>query len=381
MNQLEPIEYMQKALSLAKLAAGYTSPNPAVGCVIVKNGHIIGTGYHHKAGTPHAEVWALKEAGEEAKGSTVYVTLEPCAHYGRTPPCAKTLVEKGVAKVVIAMLDPNPLVAGKGAAILRTAGIQVEVGLLSKEAAKINEAFIKWMLVEKPFIAAKLAESLDGKIATRTGNSQWITNHWARSYGHYLRSVYDGILVGIGTILADNPMLTCRIDREAQERPHQPARIILDSQGRIPLQSRVVTDQTTSTIVVTTAACLPAKRISLENAGVTVLEVPMNKEKQVDLSAAMESLGEHGIHSILIEGGAAVQGSFFDARLIDKIYAFIGNKVLGGMQSLPAVAGVGVASLDQCMSLVFESVQVRENNILIEAYNAERKGAYVHWHH
>ena len=252
---LEPIEYMQEALSLARLALGYTSPNPAVGCVIVKDGKIVGRGYHHKAGTPHAEVWALREAGDQAEGATVYVTLEPCAHYGRTPPCARTLVERKVGKVVMAMLDPNPLVAGKGAAILRQAGIPVEVGLLSREAAQLNEVFIKNMMVEKPFIASKLAQSLDGRIASRTGKSQWITNEEARREGHYLRSIYDGILVGINTILADNPLLTCRIQRKEQEAPHQPVRIVLDTHGRIPETALVITDKTTDTIVVTTTLC------------------------------------------------------------------------------------------------------------------------------
>lgn len=377
---MEPSDYMRKALSLARIAAGYTSPNPAVGCVIVKNDRIIGTGYHRKAGTPHAEVWALKEAGEEAKGSTVYVTLEPCAHYGRTPPCAKTLVSRGVAKVVIAMLDPNPLVAGKGAAILRQAGIQVEVGLLSKEAAQLNEAFIKWMLVQQPFIVAKLAQSLDGRIATRTGKSQWITNNWARHQGHYLRSLYDGILVGINTILSDNPMLTCRVDREGQEKPHQPKRIILDTQGRIPLNARVVTDKTTTTIVVTTQRCPAEKQQALEEAGVTVLVAPLQDE-HIDLPEAVDMLGQIGIQSILIEGGASVQGSFFDCHLVDKIYAFIGNKVLGGAGALPSVSGLGVAELDECMPLAFDSVIMEDGNIMITAYNTERKGAYVHWHH
>jgi len=371
---------MKKALSLAKIAAGYTSPNPAVGCVIVKDGRIIGTGYHRKAGTPHAEVWALREAGDQAEGSTVYVTLEPCAHYGRTPPCAKALAEKKVAKVVIAMLDPNPLVAGKGAAILRKAGIKVEIGLLSREAAQLNEAFIKWMMVKQPFIVAKLAQSLDGRIASRTGKSQWITNNWARRYGHYLRSVYDGILVGINTILLDNPMLTCRIDREGQEAPHQPVRIVLDSQGRIPLTARVVMDQTTSTIVVTTEQCPSEKKTALEKAGVQVLIVPQ-REGHVDLPSALEALGQAGIQSLLIEGGSAVQGSFFDAHMVDKIYAFLGNKVLGGKDALSSVSGIGVDGLDECMPLTYDSVELNDGNILITAYNAERKGAYVHWNH
>lgn len=262
---MEPIEYMKEALALAKLGLGYTAPNPAVGCVIVKDGEIVGREYHHKAGTPHAEVWALREAGDKAEGATVYVTLEPCAHYGRTPPCARTLVERKVGKVVVAMLDPNPLVAGKGAAILRQAGIPVEIGLLSQEAVQLNEVFIKNMMVEKPFIALKIAESLDGKIASRTGHSKWITNDWAREQGHYLRSIYDGILVGINTILADNPILTCRIERKGHEAPHQPTRIVLDTKGRIPETALVVTDKTAPTILVTTLLCEKEKMKRLKN--------------------------------------------------------------------------------------------------------------------
>lgn len=379
---MEPIEYMKKALELAKLALGYTSPNPAVGCVIVKDGEIVGQGYHQKAGTPHAEVWALREAGDRAKGATVYVTLEPCAHYGRTPPCARTLVERGVGKVVMAMLDPNPLVAGKGAAILRQAGIPVEIGLLSKEAAQLNEVFIKNMMVHKPFIAVKLAQSLDGRIASRTGHSQWITNEWARRRGHYLRSIYDGILVGIQTVLADNPLLTCRIEREAHAEPHQPTRIILDSQGRIPLHALVLTDKTAPTIVVTTSLCSVEKMRTLKSMGVTVILAPLDPQtRHVDLPAALELLGQQGIQSILVEGGGTVQGSFFDQKLVDKIYAFIGSKVLGGTGALPSVGGLGVDMLDECMPLAYDSVVLQDNNILITAYNENREGAYVHWNH
>ena len=378
---MEPIDYMKKALSLAKLALGYTSPNPAVGCVIVKDGEIVGTGYHRKAGTPHAEVWALREAGDKAKGATVYVTLEPCAHYGRTPPCARTLVEKGVGKVVIAMLDPNPLVAGKGAAILRQAGIPVEIGLLSKEAAKLNEVFIKNMMVQKPFIAVKLAQSLDGCVASRTQKSQWITNEWARHEGQYLRSICDGIFVGINTVLLDNPLPTCRIQREAEDHPHQPVRIVLDSRGRTPLHALVVTDKTTKTIVVTTSLCPVEKMQALKKAGVQVLLAPLSAEQHIDLPAAIDMLHDLGLQSILVEGGSTIQGSFFDHRLVDKIYAFVGNKVIGGLQALSSVGGKGVDSLDECIPLHYDSVELHENNILITAYNADREGAYVHWHH
>ncbi|MCH4166763.1 MAG: bifunctional diaminohydroxyphosphoribosylaminopyrimidine deaminase/5-amino-6-(5-phosphoribosylamino)uracil reductase RibD [Megasphaera sp.] len=379
---MEPIDYMKEALALARRGLGYTTPNPAVGCVIVKNGKIVGRGYHHKAGTPHAEVWALRDAGDDqAKDATVYVTLEPCAHYGRTPPCARTLVEKGVGKVVMAMLDPNPLVAGKGAAILRQAGIPVEIGLLSKEATQINEVFIKNMMVQRPFIAAKIAQSLDGRIASRTRKSQWITNEWARQKGHYLRSIYDGILVGINTILEDNPLLTCRISRDDHDRPHQPSRIILDSQGRIPMNSLVVTDKSARTIVVTTSLCPVEKMRYLKQAGVQVMFAPLQRDHHIDLKAAIELLGKEGITGILVEGGSTVQGSFFDAKLVDKIYAFIGDKVIGGTGALPSVGGFGVDTLDECMPLQYDSIELTEGNILITAYNTNREGAYVHWNH
>ena len=378
---MEPIEYMKKALDLAKLALGYTTPNPAVGCVIVKDGEIVGTGYHRKAGTPHAEVWALREAGDKAKGATVYVTLEPCAHYGRTPPCARTLVKHGVGKVVMAMLDPNPLVAGKGAAILRQAGIPVEVGLLSKEAAQLNEVFIKNMMVQKPFIAIKIAQSLDGRTASRTRKSKWITNEWARQQGHYLRSIYDGIVVGVQTVIDDNPLLTCRKPREAHETPHQPVRVILDSSGRTPLTSLVVTDKTTKTIIVTTSRCPLERMRAFKQAGVTVVIAPARDDGKIHLEGALKLLHDEGLTSLLVEGGSTVQGSFFDARLVDKVYAFIGDKVLGGTGALPSVGGIGVDGLDECLPLAYDSVVLKDNNILITAYNTQREGAYVHWHH
>ncbi|WP_273062414.1 bifunctional diaminohydroxyphosphoribosylaminopyrimidine deaminase/5-amino-6-(5-phosphoribosylamino)uracil reductase RibD [Colibacter massiliensis] len=378
---MEEAAFMEEALALARIGMGYTSPNPSVGCVIVKDGEIVGKGYHHRAGTPHAEVWALKEAGARAKGATVYVTLEPCAHYGRTPPCARALVKAGVAKVVCAMLDPNPLVAGKGAAILRNAGIPVIVGLLSKEAIKVNEVFIKNMLTQKPFIAVKLAQSLDGSTATRTGKSKWITNEWARKRGYYLRSLYDAILVGIKTVEADNPLLTSRTTREGHTAPRQPARVILDSAGRTELNSLLVTDKQAKTIVVTTAHCPAPKRQALEEAGVTVLLTPLDKTDRVDLQVMLTMLYDMGIHSILIEGGSTVQGAFFDDNLVDKIYAFIGDKVIGGADAKPSVGGLGADELSESMELIYDTAEIHDNNIFIEAYNKNREGAYVHWNH
>ena len=377
---MKPVDYMSQALELAQLAKGYTSPNPAVGCVIVKEGRVVGTGYHRKAGTPHAEVWALKEAGDDATGSTVYVTLEPCAHYGKTPPCANTLIERKVAKVVIAMADPNPLVAGKGAEKLRQAGIEVEIGLLSKEAAQLNEDFIKWMLIGKPFITAKVAMSLDGRTATRTGSSQWITNDRARKYGHYLRSIHDGILVGIQTVLADNPLLTCRVPRAGNDIIHQPTRIVLDSSGQIPLTAKLIADKTAKTIVITTDASSEEKRLQLEQAGILIL-MAKRSAQGIDLQDALQQLSNIGIHSILVEGGAAVHGSFFDNRLVDKLYFFIGSMVIGGQDAVPAIGGMGANLLSQTMPLCYDKIELLENNLLITAYNERREGAYVHWNH
>lgn len=378
---MDEAAYMEEALALARMGLGYTSPNPSVGCVIVKDGEIVGRGYHHRAGTPHAEVWALREAGERAAGSTVYVTLEPCAHYGRTPPCARALVKAGVAKVVCAMLDPNPLVAGKGAAILRNAGIPVIVGLLSGKAIKINEVFIKNMITQQPFIAVKLAQSLDGVTASRTGKSKWITNDWARKRGYYLRSLYDAILVGINTVEADNPLLTSRTVREGHDAPHQPFRIILDSTGRIDLQALLVTDKQARTMVITTKHCPVKKKEALERAGVEVLVAPLRDDDRVDLPAMVHTLYEKGIHSILVEGGSTVQGTFFDSNLVDKIYAFIGAKVIGGVDSKTSVGGLGADDLSESVTLDYETAEIHDNNVYIEAYNRNREGAYVHWNH
>lgn len=377
---MEETAYMEEALNLARMGLGYTSPNPTVGCVIVKDGEIVGRGYHHQAGTPHAEVWALREAKEKAKGATVYVTLEPCAHYGKTPPCARALVKAGVAKVVCAMLDPNPLVAGKGAAILRNAGIPVIVGLMSKEAVKMNEVFIKNMIVHKPFIAVKLAQSLDGCTASRTGKSKWITNDTARQEGHYLRSLYDAILVGINTVESDNPLLTSRTTRPGHERPKQPTRIILDSTGRIDLQALLVTDKQAPTIIVTTERCPESKRQSLNTAGIEVIVAAADDEGRIDLNGLMDTLYKKGICSILIEGGSTVIGSFFDENLVDKLYVFTGHIIMGG-KGKSSVGGKGINELSEAPELEYESVAIRNNNIFIEAYVKDREGAYVHWNH
>ena len=284
---VDDVAYMKRAIALAKLATGHTSPNPLVGAVVVKDNTIIGEGYHHKAGTAHAEVHALNQAGDNAKGATLYVTLEPCSHYGKTPPCALRIIEAGIAKVVIGSTDPNPLVAGKGIEILKEAGIEVVVPVCSDECAELNEHFFTYIQTGKPFVTIKSAMSLDGKIATFTGQSQWITNESSRRDGHVLRATHDAMLVGIGTILADNPQLNCRLsddeladailDRNILDEPitvHQPDVIILDSLGRTPTTSRVFEVDTRKVHIFVSKGC-PKERIqALEQVGalVTVVE-------------------------------------------------------------------------------------------------------------
>lgn len=260
--------YMQTALALAAKALGRTSPNPMVGAVIVKDGRIIGQGYHQKAGTPHAEIHALGEAGTAAEGATLYVTLEPCVHYGRTPPCADAIIRAGIKRVVIATEDPNPQVAGRGIYALQQAGIATTVGVKEREAKKLNEVFNKFITTGKPFIVLKCAMSMDGKIATRTGHSQWITGAEARLFGHPLRDRYDAIMVGMGTVLADDPLLTTRLPKGDGKNP---LRIILDSKGRIPMESKVIADKSAPTLVAVTPQASEAKIAALEAAGVSVV--------------------------------------------------------------------------------------------------------------
>ena len=346
-------QMMARAISLARNGLGRTSPNPLVGAVIVRDGRIVAEGWHRKAGTPHAEIHALNMAGELARGATVYVSLEPCAHYGRTGPCAKALVEAGVSRVVVAMMDPNPKVAGKGIAILQEAGIQVTTGVLEQEARQLNEVFLKWMTTGLPFVALKTAMTLDGKIATAAGQSQWITNEASRYETHRLRDVYDGILVGINTALADNPALTTRL----KEYPgRNPVRIVVDSRARLPLESKLVTDGAARTIVAVTAGA-PADRLeALRSAGVEIIVA--GSSNHVDMHSLMEQLGAMKISSVLVEGGGSVNFSLLQAGLVDRVYAFIAPKLVGGRDALTPVEGEGFQELDRAVEL--ENIQLRQ---------------------
>ena len=353
-------KFMAEALRIAKNAEGRVSPNPMVGAVIVKDGKIIAEGWHRKAGTPHAEVHALNMADELAKDSTMYVTLEPCSHFGRTPPCANKIVDAGIKKVVVAMKDPNPLVAGRGIEILKAAGIEVEVGILEDDARRLNEVFLKYITKKIPFVTAKFACSLDGKISTVTGESQWISCEESRNFVHHLRDINDGIMVGIGTILADNPSLTARI-----ENGKNPVRIIVDSMARTPLDSKILNDGAAKNIIAVTENAPTEKIDALKNLGA---EIIVAGNSQVDLKILMAELASREITSVLLEGGGILNFSMFRAGLIDKVFAFVAPKIIGGKNALSPVAGGGFEKLSDAVNLENLAAEKIGSNILISGY-------------
>lgn len=353
-------KYMKLAMQLAGNAIGRTSPNPLVGAVIVKDNRVVGCGWHRKAGTPHAEVHALNQAGELAQGADVYVTLEPCAHYGKTPPCAKALVEAKVKNVYGGLLDVNPKVAGKGFKILEDAGIHVEYGFLQDELRKQNEVFFKWIEHKKPFVVLKAAMTLDGKIATATGQSKWITNETSRAYGYKLRDIYDGIMVGINTVIEDNPMLTARVDGGKN-----PIRIVVDSSLKIDINANVVQDKSAKTIIATTDKANKDKILKLQAQDVDVIVVDKDENDKVDIEKLLDILGQQNICSILVEGGATLSGSFVAKKLVDKVYFFIAPKIIGGKEAKTPVAGTGILNLQEALALKDIQIEKLEEDILI----------------
>lgn len=353
-------KYMRLAMQLAGNAIGRTSPNPLVGAVIVKDNRVVGCGWHRKAGTPHAEVHALNQAGELAQGADVYVTLEPCAHYGKTPPCAKALVEAKVKNVYGGLLDVNPKVAGKGFKILEDAGIHVEYGFLQDELRKQNEVFFKWIEHKKPFVVLKAAMTLDGKIATATGQSKWITNETSRAYGYKLRDIYDGIMVGINTVIEDNPMLTARVDGGKN-----PIRIVVDSSLKIDINANVVQDKSAKTIIATTDKADKDKILKLQAQDVDVIVVDKDENDKVDIEKLLDILGQQNICSILVEGGATLSGSFVARKLVDKVYFFIAPKIVGGKEAKTPVAGTGILNLQEALALKDIQIEKLEEDILI----------------
>jgi len=354
--------WMRMALHLAEKGKGRTSPNPMVGAVLLKRGKVVGEGYHAQAGEPHAEIIAIKKAGEKAKGATLFLNLEPCTHYGKTPPCVPAVIEAGVRKVIVGMEDPNPLVKGRGMVLLKQAGLDVKLGVLEKECYRLNEAFCKYIVRHEPFIILKVAATLDGKLATRNGESQWITGETSRRFVHRLRDQVDGVVVGIGTVMKDDPMLTTRI-----RGGRDPYRIVFDSRLRIPENAKVVDLSPSKTIVATTEMASRDKIERLQKKGVQIL-ISDSKLGKVDLKSSLLKLGEMGMISLLVEGGSQINGSFLDQGLIDKIFLFLSPKLIGDPLAPGIFSGAGIASLKEATSIKDLKVRRVGEDILLEGY-------------
>jgi diaminohydroxyphosphoribosylaminopyrimidine deaminase/5-amino-6-(5-phosphoribosylamino)uracil reductase len=359
-------EYMRLTLSLAKKGMGTTSPNPMVGALVVKGQRIVGKGYHRRAGEAHAELIALTEAGDLARGSTLLVNLEPCCHTEKkTPPCVDAIIKAGVKKVIVAMFDPNPLVNGRGVEALRKAGIDVKVGLLSDEARRLNEVFVTFREKKRPFFMLKAAVSLDGKIATKIGESKWISNEESRAYANKLRSVMDAIMVGINTVILDNPLLLPRVAKPKR----YPLRIVLDSKLRIPPACELVkTADKFRTLIFTLPDINVEKEARLTSLGVEVVRVGAGENGRVDLTKLCEELSRREIMSVMVEGGGELNGSLLKEGLLDKILLFYGPKFIGGKNASNLIAGKGIDFLKDAYKVEIESVKRLKDDICVEGY-------------
>ena len=363
MVRQEDIEYMRRAIELAERGVGFTNPNPMVGAVIVKGGKVIGEGWHERCGEWHAERNAFKNCTVSAEGATMYVTLEPCCHYGKTPPCTEAIIEHGIARVVVGMEDPNPLVAGKGIALLREAGIEVVCGVEEEALREQNRVFLKYISTKLPWVAMKTAMTLDGKIATRTGDSKWITGAEARAYVHELRHRFMAILVGIGTAVADDPLLNCRIEGRGVR---QPIRVVVDSNARLSLDSQLVKTAGEYRTIVAHTRFAPEERVkALRETGVEML-LCKEKEGLVDVRNLLELLGQSGIDSILLEGGGSLNYTFLSEGLADELYAFIAPKIVGGMNAKTPVEGLGVEKMADAITLELKNVLNIGDDVLLK---------------
>lgn len=363
-------KYMKEALKLALLGKGFVNPNPLVGAVIVKNGKIIGKGYHRFFGGAHAEVYALREAGDNAQGADLYVTLEPCSHYGKTPPCAKAIVEAGIKKVVIGSVDPNPLVSGRGVKILRDENIEVVTGVMEREAVKINEIFMSYIKSKLPFVILKSGVTLDGKIATVSGESKWITGEKSRLKVHKMRNRVMAIMVGVGTVILDDPLLTTRLE----EKCKSPKAVIVDSKLRVPVESQIFkTSREREIIIACTEKFDKVKAESLKAMGVNIVVCPENKEGRVDLKYLTKKLGEMGIDSVLVEGGSELNFSALKSGIVNKVIYFIAPKILGGKNAKTSVEGYGIENISDSIKLKDICAENVGEDIMIQAYviNAE----------
>ena len=366
-----PMSHMTRALALARQALGSVSRNPAVGAVIVKDGEVVGEGFTHPPGGPHAEIVALREAGARARGAALYVTLEPCSHQGRTPPCTDAILEAGIAEVHAAMLDPNPNVRAGGLELLRKSGVTTTVGDGEEEAGKIVEAYVKYVSTGLPFVIAKFGISLDGKIATRTGESHWITGPDARNYAHHeLRATADAIICGINTALVDDPRLTAR-SSDGEPLRRQPLRVVVDSQGRMPSDAKMLSEPGSTLVAVGSRGA--DERGRLAAAGAEALELPAEGGR-VDLRKLMQSLVQRDVTNVLVEGGGTLTGAMFDAGIVDKVVAFIAPTIIGGERSPTAVAGDGVQHLSDAAALQRVEVQRLGRDVMVVGYVSRPSG-------
>ena len=357
-----PHEYMRRAIELAK--RGNTAPNPMVGAVLVKAGKTIAEGFHSYAGGPHAEVVALRKAGKKAKGADLYVNLEPCCHQGRTPPCTDAIIKSGVSKVYIGMKDPNKLVNGKGIRRLKAAGIKVSLGLWKEHCEKLNEGFVKAVKTGLPLVTMKTAISLDGKIATRTGNSQWISGTESRNFVHELRNQNSAILIGTNTILKDNPLLTCRLKKMGGRHP---TRIILDRENKIPLKAKVFSNSKKQRVIYVSGSKISLKRKkTLVEKNIEIINGKTNKSG-FDLKHLMKHLVKKDLTSVLIEGGGEINNSALKAGIVDKIYIFISPILIGGKQAPGLIGGLGVSKIVKALSLKNMKVTEMGEDLMVEA--------------
>ena len=359
----EAAQYMARALELAELGLGLAPPNPFVGALLVKNGDIVGEGWHEGPGSPHAEMAAIAAAGERARGATLYTTLEPCAHHGRTPPCAPAIVEAGVKEVVLATIDPNPVVDGRGIRFLREAGVGVVEGMLRAPAERLNAGFMKHVRTGLPLVTLKMGASLDGKIAARDGSSRWITGEDARLDAHRLRAQSGAIVVGAGTVMADDPALTVRLDGY---RGRQPLRVVVDGQGRTPANARVL-DAAAPTLIATTPASPSHMRSAWEETGAEVVVMEDAEDGVFPLHRLVELLGKRDVQSVLIEGGAAVAWSAIEARLVDRLVVYLAPKLIGGEAAPGILGGPGVPNISEAVSVTVTEVSRIGDDVKVEA--------------
>lgn len=361
--------FMQMALDLAKKGQGYTSPNPMVGAVVVKDGKVVGRGYHLGAGKAHAEVNAMDAAGALAQDATLYVTLEPCNHTGRTPPCTEKVLAAGIRRVVVAMTDPNPDVKGGGLDHLKNQGLDITVGVYEDQAKRLNEAFIKYVKTKRPFSIIKCAATLDGQIATRTGDSRWVTGEESRKFVHQLRHAVDAIMVGVNTVKKDDPSLTTRLTNSLENvRGLDPTRVILDTHLRISEEAKLLRlDSDSDTIIVTGNSVSADKKTRIEKQGARVIAAPV-KDGLIDLDSLVDRLGILGITSLLIEGGSRVIASALSAAIVDKIVFFFAPKILGGDDGVPICKGQGAALMNSCIPVKDIHVRRFGDDVMIEGY-------------